>query len=351
MDAKAMTPEALRIRNTADVVAARRLARETAIKTGFSKTASEEVALVVHELGTNIVRHAGTGLLRVAGLDSGSSPGLQISAQDEGPGIPDIDNAVRDGFSSAGSLGYGLGTVYRMMDSVDITSPLDRGRGTHIDCVRRLEKKPVFSRENPVDCGAATRPYPGMRLNGDAFVLKRSPRHTLAAVIDGLGHGTFAHRAAQTAKLHVEKFADHPLTDIFRNVERFCRATRGVVMAVARIEHQTGELCFAGIGNIAVRLSGATKNQSLYQLRGIVGANAPNAREITVKWPAEGVLVMHSDGLSSRWRWSEHRHLFSSSATEMAGAMLRSLTKENDDATIVVVKDRALHRMPAGVEP
>ena len=80
------------------------------------------------------------------------------------------------------------------------------------------------------------------------------PKRALVGVIDGLGHGQFAHRAAQTARQYVENHFDLPLDQIFRGVGRACRATRGVVMALARFDWGQGRLAFASVGNIAVRV-------------------------------------------------------------------------------------------------
>jgi anti-sigma regulatory factor (Ser/Thr protein kinase) len=339
---KGMTGNAtVDIRCPADVFSAERAVRDTALKIGFARSAAEEIALAAHELGTNILLHAGSGALEIGEACKEDINGLRISASDDGPGIADVENALQDGVSRRGSLGYGLGTVVRAMSEVDIRSPLSRRGGTRVECIRWLARQPDGQPGRcPLDIGAATRPHPGMKCNGDAFVIERLPGEMLTAVIDGLGHGIFANRAAQTARRYIEKFADRPFADIFRHVDRFCRPTRGVVMAVARVDWRERVLRFAGIGNIAVRLYGGAEHQSLYQLRGIVGSNAPLPRELSLPWPSNGILVLHSDGLSTRWRWSEHRHLFNRSATEQAGAMMHSLAKDNDDATIVVVKDR-----------
>jgi hypothetical protein len=87
-----------------------------------------------------------------------------------------------------------------------------------------------------MEFGVATRPRTFGAVNGDAFVVKPWARSVLAGIIDGLGHGQFAHRAAQTARQYVESHFDQPLDQIFRGTGRACRATRGVVMALARFD-------------------------------------------------------------------------------------------------------------------
>ena len=108
----------------------------------------------------------------------------------------DVDQALADGFSTAGSLGYGLGTVNRLMDELDITSYQGPGSGTGIVCRRWLREQPGSATACPLAFGAATRPHPHMAENGDAFVIKQWAESALVGVVDGLGHGQFACRAA-----------------------------------------------------------------------------------------------------------------------------------------------------------
>src|SRR5262249_34087610 len=121
---------------------------------------------------------------------------IQIESQDNGPGIADFERAVTDGYSTAGSLGNGLGAVNRLMDELQFHS---LSPGTRIICQRWLRARETVPAINWLDFGAATRAYRMLRENGDAFIVKRWQGFALAGVIDGLGHGQFAQRAAQSA--------------------------------------------------------------------------------------------------------------------------------------------------------
>jgi anti-sigma regulatory factor (Ser/Thr protein kinase) len=329
-----------------DVHIARRVAKDMALALGFDAKVSEEITIVASELASNLLRHAQGGQLSLTTVEDGGRVGLQIESRDRGPGIADVERAITDGVSTAGSLGYGLGTVNRLMDQFDITSQRGAGAGTTIVCTRwrRVDEPPLSP--CPLEFGTATRAYPMMPVNGDAFVIKRWGTSALVAVIDGLGHGQYAHRAAQSARQYVETHLDQPLDSLFRGVGRTCRATRGVVMALARFDFAGPDIrfSFASVGNIEVRVFGGLNRPQFIVLRGIVGGNAPNPRVTDHGWDPGMVMVLHSDGLTCHWGLGDFPELTHESASMMAQRLLRALAKEKDDATIVVVKDLTRER-------
>ena len=239
-------PGRMRISHSSDTGAARRWVREVAVEVGFDPRPADELALAASELATNIVKHAGSGMLLLSSLDDEAGGGLRLEAVDNGPGIRDFEEALTDGFSTKGSLGYGLGTVHRLMDGFELIRPEEGG--VRLVCVRRLKRPEHPEGQSLIDIGAATRAYPGMEQNGDAFVIHRWGERALVGVIDGLGHGQFAHRAAQKASQYIDSHYDQLLPDIFRNVGRTCRATRGIVMALAAFDCGRGTLSFASVG-------------------------------------------------------------------------------------------------------
>src|SRR5690349_16199071 len=226
------TQRIIQVSHHGDVAVARQAATALTAALGFVEQDSQAVTLAVSELATHLVKHASGGTLTLTSLVDEGRVGLQITAQDSGSGLADVEQALTDGCSTVGDLGYGLDAVHRLMDVLDIAS--QPGQGTRIVCkrwARAPAQRPLSER---LDCGAATRAHPLMGVNGDAFVLKQWSEGTLVGVIDGLGHGQCAHRAAQTAWHYVESHCDQPLEAIFRGVERTCSATRGVVMGLVR---------------------------------------------------------------------------------------------------------------------
>lgn len=115
------------IRHDGDIVTARQLGREMASKIGFSGSDLTMIATAISEVVRNIVVYAEHGELHLAPLDNGGRKGILIVAQDQGPGIPDIQQAMLDGFSTGGSLGLGLPGAKRLMDDFQIASTVGKG--------------------------------------------------------------------------------------------------------------------------------------------------------------------------------------------------------------------------------
>ena len=328
--------QTIEVLHSSDVGAARRLARALAERIGFDPVASEEVALAMTELATNLIKHAQSGRLTLTALAEGGRVGMGIESDDSGPGIADIERALGDRFSTAGTRGTGLGAVNRLMDELDITS--ERGRGTRIVCHKWLRQHTVGIRPCPLAFGVATRPRQPGAENGDAFVIKQRAESALVGIMDGLGHGQFAHRAAEAARQYVESHYDQPLDQVFRGVGRACRATRGVVMALARFDWGLGRLTFASVGNIEVRVFPDSRQFSFSIRRGVIGLNAPNAVVTDHPWPSDHMLVLHSDGLRTHWGWKDFPGLADQPAPVLAQEFLRLLAKDEDDATVIVVR-------------
>jgi anti-sigma regulatory factor (Ser/Thr protein kinase) len=329
-----------------DVHVARRAAKALALAMGFDAKASEEITLVISELASNLIRHARGGTLTLTSVNDSGRVGMQIESCDRGPGIADVEQAIKDGFSTGDSLGYGLGTVNRLMDRFDITSQRGTNAGTTIVCTRWLRVDEPAVSPCPLEFGAATRAYPTMTVNGDTFVIKRWRASALVSVIDGLGHGQYAHRAAQAARQYVETHFDQPLDAIFRGVGRTCRATRGVVMALVRFDFGGHDIrfSFASVGNIEARVFGGTNRPQFFIPRGIVGGNAPNPRVTDHRWDPGSTMVLHSDGVHSHWKLADFPELAREPAPTIAQRLLGALAKDHDDATIVVIRDSTHER-------
>ena len=332
-----MQPVSVAIVQLAQVKHAMHLARSYAGSIGFSSTDCDEIALVVSELGSNLVRHAKGGTIKLSQIEAAGRMGIRIETEDFGPGITDVERALTDGFSTAGSLGFGLGTVNRLMDDLEVYSRSPTG--VHLVSQRWMRPQRKELRAEDLRFGAATRPYRYLPENGDAFVIMQWERFALAGVIDGLGHGPFAQRAAQSARQYLEQHFDQPLDSLFRGVQRACRATRGVVMALARFDLARNLLTVASVGNIEVRLFGSTEHFSLIVRRGVIGLNAPSPAILEHPWTPQCILVMHSDGLRSHWNWSEFPELYTAPPDVIAQRLLHALGKVEDDATVVVARN------------
>lgn len=122
------------INHEADIVAARQIGRELSTEAGFTSTDITLVATAISEIARNILVYAQYGEVWLRRITEGSLEGVEVVAVDSGPGIPDVDQAMQDGFSTGGSLGLGLPGARRLMDEFSITSEV--GKGTTITMVK-----------------------------------------------------------------------------------------------------------------------------------------------------------------------------------------------------------------------
>jgi anti-sigma regulatory factor (Ser/Thr protein kinase)/serine/threonine protein phosphatase PrpC len=330
-------PVACSVDGPADARRSTELAASFAALLGFPPADCAEIALVVAELASNVVQHASGGTVKLSRIEGSGHIGLQIESEDSGPGISDLEQAVTDGYSTAGSLGIGLGTVNRLTDELEAYSRPERG--VRIVCQRWLRPRMSDLALRDLSFGVATRSYRRLPHNGDAFVVKQWGRNAIAGVIDGLGHGQFAQRASQTARQYIEQHFDQPLENLFRGVGRACRGTRGVVMTLARFELDRQKVTIASVGDVDARLIGCPERVNLVVRRGIIGLNAPSPVPSEHPWTSTSLLVIHSDGLRPQWAWNEFSHLARGAPDMIARRLLQSLGKMDDDATVVVARN------------
>lgn len=331
--------ETIHVTETGDIVLAGQQTKAVVSQLEFDESVVEEIVLVVHELASNIVKHAGEGSVHLVPRSDDDRSGIEIRAEDSGPGIGDVEQALADGYSTVGSLGGGLGTVHRLMDKVMIDSDGTTDSGVQIVATRWSERSPDRVLESPLAVGAATRAKPGEEQNGDAFLIEHDGSRTLVGVIDGLGHGENAHQASRRARQFIETHSDRPLPELFEGVERTCRSTRGVVMALASFDLDAEVATIGSVGNISVNVCNTPESIHAVSPRGVVGGNAPNPILKQCEWQSNYVLVLHSDGLTNRWSWDDFTELKTTPVTHTAQELLRSLSTEDDDATVLVVKE------------
>jgi len=326
--------ETIEINEQSHLILAQKRTIKMTIIIGFNQVIGEEIAIVARELASNLYKHAKGGKLILKPINNGSRKGIQITSIDNGPGIPNVNLALTDGYSTGGSLGFGLGIINRTMDDLIIKSIRT---GTEIITKKYIRKKSSIHK-CPLVIGAVSRPHPQFKTNGDAFIIKHWDKSVLVGVIDGLGHGQSAHRAAQAARNYVMAHYDQQLRDIFRGTDRACRATRGVVMALARFDWGQSKITLGSVGDILIRVINSPKKMSFIIRRGIIGVRAPNPVITERFWGNDNILVLHSDGISSKWRWKDFSHLKNEDPEMLAQRIIHVFGKDIDDATILVVK-------------
>lgn len=126
--------EKIDIQSEQDIVLARTAARELAGTKGFSIMTKTRIATAVSELARNVYLHAGGGRMEYEIVNKNGRFGVRCVFTDEGPGIPDIEGAMKDGFSTSATLGHGLPGARRLVDEFDITS--EAGQGARVEIIK-----------------------------------------------------------------------------------------------------------------------------------------------------------------------------------------------------------------------
>jgi anti-sigma regulatory factor (Ser/Thr protein kinase) len=314
---------------------ARRVAVRLATAIGFDERCCGEVAIVATELATNLARHARQGTLLIQGLDLPAGPTLELLSVDAGPGMADVSACLRDGFSTVGTAGNGLGAVRRLSAEFDLYS---MPAGTVIlSRIRSAAANSTASAE--YDWAAIAVPAPNETVCGDAWCVALTPGGAVVMVCDGLGHGPLAAEAAARA---VAVFHECPPDDAAALIERAhlsLTGSRGAVMAVATVG--AAGLRYAGVGNIGGVVTGGERARGLPSQNGTVGVQMRKVQALDYDWPSGGRLFMHSDGLTSRWSLDSYPGLGSRHPAVQAGVLWRDCARGRDDATIVVLARRA----------
>ncbi|MFZ4191794.1 SpoIIE family protein phosphatase [Streptomyces pseudogriseolus] len=286
-------------------------AEDAAARAGLDEQRRAACALVATELATNLLRHAKAGEVVVDVVDPAVLPegrparAVQITALDHGPGIADVAGAFEDGFSTGGSLGAGLGTCRRIADAFGLHSVPGRGtvavaRIGPVTAAPVPEEGPV--RSPGVHAGGVNVPFAGGELSGDAWSWVRSGDRVTLLLADGLGHGAEAARASDAAVEELRHCARLPPAELLQRLHTALSGTRGAAVAVAQLDTWTGRLRFAGIGNVTARLRDGGRWRTMLSRPGIVGAHRPRTvREDETAWTGESLLILHTDGLPSRW--------------------------------------------------
>ena len=309
--------------------APRQHAGRLALTLGFSEERAGQTALITSELATNIAKHAAGGEILIQEVD-GDPRGIEVFAIDKGPGVP--PHAMRDGYSTAGSMGTGFGAIARQADEFEIFSSPDNGT---VAVARVWKTAAPANRRMPLT--GISVPKSGESVCGDAWGYQsESVRHQLI-VLDGLGHGP---QAADAATAAMRVFAERsmlPPVDLIEEIHLALRATRGAAVGVTMIDQERSLVRFAGVGNIVASL--VTPNaprQTLASHNGTAGVAMRRIQEFTYPIGSGTVLVMHSDGLGTHWNPDAYVSVWRRDPALAAGLLYRDHTRGRDDCTVVV---------------
>jgi anti-sigma regulatory factor (Ser/Thr protein kinase) len=317
---------------------ARRAALARAHGLGFCEEDAGRVALVATEMATNLIKHAGGGEMLIGSFDDPGGAGMECIALDRGGGIANLGLSLRDGHSTAGTAGTGLGAIMRGSHVFDVDS---RPGGTAV--LARLMKGRPGRGEAPAPArfGVVSLPKAGEEACGDAWSTFAQPGLQVLLVADGLGHGPLAAQAAQAAVGVFAASATDAPEALLARMHLALRPTRGAAAAIARIEPAAGKVTFAGIGNVAGVLAEPTRLQRMVSHNGTVGHIARTIRPFTYPYAASPLVILASDGLGTGWSLERYPGLAQRHPALVAAVLYRDFTRGRDDVTVLVARGDA----------
>jgi hypothetical protein len=172
---------------------------------------------------------------------------------------------------------------------------------------------------------------------GDTWRISQDGQRWTCLVADGLGHGSMAANAARAAASALEGDPVGAPATIMQRADVHMRGTRGGAVAIAQIDYGTNLVRYAGIGNISATLVALGTTRGLFSHNGIVGHNAHRIQELEYPLGQNGILVMFSDGLQSRWQLSSYAGLSSRHPAVIAALLFRDFQRGRDDVTVLVI--------------
>jgi anti-sigma regulatory factor (Ser/Thr protein kinase) len=339
------------VEDASAVVACRNAGLAMASRLKFPAARADALGLAVTEAASNLHKHARQGALLLAVNRDADAPGIELVTIDSGPGLRDVGAAMQDGHSTSGTLGIGLGAIRRLADFCDLYSV--PGHGTAL--VARFWPVPraYVPRGPTVRCAGLIRPITGETECGDAFGVLRTEDTVTAVFCDGLGHGPLAAAAAAAALAAVlgdpatglaTGLATGPVTGpastaepaaLLERAHRRMSGTRGGAVAVVQVSGRLAR--FAGLGNVAAFILSAEGRKSMLSVPGIAGYQARAFRQFEYEVPPGAAVILHSDGISSRWEVAAVPGVETKDPLLISAVLLAEAGIHRDDAGIVVL--------------
>ena len=323
---------AVAVTHESQVGEARRAATRVAAHAGLPAARAAVVALLATEMAANLARHAQQGELLVQARTVDGRPMVELISVDSGPGIPQVDRCLSDGYSTGGTLGAGLGTLRRMADTFDIYSRRDWGTLL----VARVGDGEPPSSPSGFEWACISVPERHETVCGDSWCVEDRDASLRLMVADGLGHGPLAAEASLAAGRVFAESGSADAQDYMARAHSALRSTRGAAISVARGSVAERRVEFAGVGNVSGAIVGAQAHVAMVTHGGTVGASLPRVQVFEYEWPEQALIVLHSDGIRTRWSLRDYPGIHARHPALVAAAIYKDFRRDNDDVTVLV---------------
>lgn len=307
-----------------------------ALVAGFNEKKIAHLDLIVAEITSNLGKHTTGGEVLCAVLGSGNGQYIEIISIDNGRGMPDVAAMMKDGVSTANTLGNGLGSIKRLSDFFCIYSLKDWGT-ILLSRIYKDNKEDV--KAGAISVYPIVLAKPGETLSGDGLMYKQTERYFKMLLLDGLGHGPEANKAVVEANNNFKLCPSQDPVDIIRFLHGPLKKTRGGVGTVLVYDIMESTLKIAGVGNIASRTLSATDFKNVMSYNGIIGHNIPNTMNSHVVSGKDfRFVILCSDGIKSRWDLTKYPLIIRFDPTIIAAAIYKDFGRLTDDMSVAIVK-------------
>lgn len=308
-----------------------------AVSAGFGETKVGEIDIIVAEMVTNLVKHAGGGDLLVKLVEDNGNQGIEIISIDNGPGIADISRMAADGVSTKNTLGHGLGAMKRLSDLFQVYSMKSWGT---VMLIRVYDKElPPFRKPATAEYRCTVVAKTGETESGDDFYVVSNNDQVKLFLGDGLGHGKDAAAAVKKAGESFLNNRGHDPVEILREMNVAVKKTRGLVACVAVFSYHTKTWRICGIGNITTKINSLESIKTYTPYNGIVGLNVPNTlNAVEIEYQKGQHLVMCSDGLKSKWDLVKYPAIFRYDLSILCSSLLKDYARNTDDMSVAACK-------------
>lgn len=238
---------------------------------------------------------------------------------------------MADGFTTGTTPGTGLGSVRRQSNEFDIFSRVDDGT-----LIVSQVMNEHYQKNQKYTVSAICTPIHGEEVCGDAWCVSQHDENLSIIVVDGLGHGVFANKAATEAIDVFRSRKKENLEQLLQLIHGRLKSTRGgAVFMIDKFD--TDKIQYLGIGNIRAILSTPAKIRTLISQNGTAGLQMRTTKTLSQDWAGDGFMILHSDGISSRWDLSAYPSLQFKHPALTAALIYRNFSRGTDDTTVLVI--------------
>ncbi|HZH00514.1 MAG TPA: ATP-binding SpoIIE family protein phosphatase [Flavisolibacter sp.] len=308
-----------------------------AASAGFGEARIGELDIVVAEMVSNLVKHAGGGQVLAKLIDEDGVQGIEIISIDNGPGMTDVTRMVADGVSTKNTLGQGLGAMKRMSDVFQVYSQKDWGTVILIRIF--TEELSHFRKPSKEEVRSVVIPKPGEIECGDGFFYSANSGHIKIFLGDGLGHGPEAAKAVTEAGAAFLACAEVEPPEIIRCINNEVKKTRGLVGTIAVFDLHNRKWKICGVGNISTKIISPDNAKNVMSYNGIIGLNVPrtlNSQEIS--YEKGQYIIMCSDGIKTKWDPVKYGAIQRYDASILGASLLKDFARMTDDMSVAVCK-------------